>query len=115
MPEVPGRARDQRSRLTSYGFGRQVKRQELDGIARAPRGVNDVSAPAGDVVLSADACYLRQTLERTQLPGGAIYDRKEMLASLDVLRKLQRAGARIFYGHDPEFWAGVPQAPAEIL
>ena len=22
------------------------------------------------------------------------------------------AGARIFYGHDPDFWAGVPQAPA---
>jgi glyoxylase-like metal-dependent hydrolase (beta-lactamase superfamily II) len=74
-----------------------------------------VRLPAGDVVLAADACYMRQTLLQTQLPGGAIHDRDAMLASLDVLRKLQRAGARIFYGHDPEFWAGVPQAPAEIL
>lgn len=73
-----------------------------------------VRLPGGDVVLSADACYLRQTLERSQLPGGVIHDREQMLASLEKLRKLQRAGARIFYGHDPEFWAGVPQAPVEV-
>ena len=73
-----------------------------------------VRLAAGDVVLSADACYLRQTLEQLQLPGGAIHDREQMLASLETLRKLQRKGARIFYGHDPGFWAQVPQAPAEI-
>jgi N-acyl homoserine lactone hydrolase len=73
-----------------------------------------VRLPGGDVVLSADACYLRQTLDQRHLPGGAIHDRDQMLASLEVLRGLQRAGARIFYGHDPEFWAGVPQAPAQI-
>lgn len=73
-----------------------------------------VRLPSGDVVLSADACYLRQTLEQLHLPGGAIHDREQMLASLETLRTLQRAGARIFYGHDPEFWAGVPQAPVQI-
>ena len=73
-----------------------------------------VRLAGGDVVLCADACYLRQTLERMHLPGGAIHDRDQMLASLEVLKKLQGEGARIFYGHDPEFWAGVPQAPAEI-
>ena len=37
-----------------------------------------------------------------------------MLASLRHLRALRDAGARLFYGHDPEFWATVPQAPAEV-
>jgi len=27
---------------------------------------------------------------------------------------LERGGARIFFGHDPEFWQTVPQAPAPI-
>ena len=37
-----------------------------------------------------------------------------MLTSLDRLGALERAGARIFFGHDPEFWRGVPQAAAAI-
>jgi len=37
-----------------------------------------------------------------------------MLASLDRLEALERAGARIFFGHDPEFWQMVPQAPTPI-
>jgi hypothetical protein len=37
-----------------------------------------------------------------------------MLASLDKLANLKAAGARIFFGHDGEFWRGVPQAPAAI-
>ena len=31
-----------------------------------------------------------------------------------LLRKLQRNGARIFYGHNPEFWRQVPQAPIAV-
>jgi N-acyl homoserine lactone hydrolase len=27
---------------------------------------------------------------------------------------LEKGGARIFFGHDPEFWRSVPQAPAAI-
>jgi hypothetical protein len=38
-----------------------------------------------------------------------------MLASLDRLAALERGGARIFVGHDPDFWKSVPQAPAAIL
>ena len=34
---------------------------------------------------------------------------------LEKLRALQARGARIFYGHDPEFWKSVPQAPAPIV
>jgi hypothetical protein len=32
-----------------------------------------------------------------------------------LIRKLQKAGARIIYGHDPEFWSQVPQAPRQFL
>jgi glyoxylase-like metal-dependent hydrolase (beta-lactamase superfamily II) len=72
-----------------------------------------VSLPGGDVVLCADACYLRRTLEDLHLPPFAA-DADEMRGSLARLRALQAAGARLFFGHDPEFWAGVPQAPAEV-
>lgn len=33
----------------------------------------------------------------------------------ESLRALRAAGAQIFFGHDPEFWESVPQAPASIL
>ena len=32
-----------------------------------------------------------------------------MLASLDRLEALQWGGARVFFGHDPEYWRTVPQ------
>jgi len=35
-----------------------------------------------------------------------------MLTSLDRLEALEQSGARIVFGHDPEFWQAVPQAPA---
>jgi hypothetical protein len=35
-------------------------------------------------------------------------------ASVMWLREMQAKGARIFFGHDPEFWKTVPQAPAAI-
>ena len=72
-----------------------------------------VRLDSGDIVLTADACYLRETLTNLHLPH-LVYDRMEMLNSLLLLRKLQKAGARLYYGHDPEFWAQVPQAPREI-
>ena len=72
-----------------------------------------VKLNSGTIVLAADACYLRKTLEDLHLPA-LIFDRAEMLKSLFILRKLQSAGARIFYGHDPAFWNQVPQAPLEI-
>ena len=68
----------------------------------------------GDVVLAADACYLRRTLDDLHLPA-VLHDREAMLRSLDALRALRTRGAQIFYGHDPEFWKTVPQAPARVL
>ena len=66
-----------------------------------------VRLDGGDVVLTADACYLRCTLEARHLPP-LVYDRDQMLASLDRLYALRDAGARLVYGHDPDAWAQVP-------
>jgi glyoxylase-like metal-dependent hydrolase (beta-lactamase superfamily II) len=56
-----------------------------------------------EMVLAADACYFCQTLRERRLPRN-MYDREAMLASLDRLEALERSGAHIFFGHDPEFW-----------
>jgi len=66
-----------------------------------------------EVVLAADACYLRRTLETLHLPP-IVFDRDAMLASLGRLRALRAAGAAIVFGHDPEAWRQVPQAPATL-
>ncbi len=66
-----------------------------------------------EVVLTSDACYLRRTLEELRLPS-VVHDRREMLRSLERLRELRAAGAEIVFGHDPEYWKTVPQAPVPI-
>jgi N-acyl homoserine lactone hydrolase len=43
-----------------------------------------------------------------------MYDREAMLASLDRLEALEKSGARIYFGHDPEFWRCAPQSPAAV-
>ena len=72
-----------------------------------------VRLAGGEVVLAADACYFCRTLRERRLPR-RVHDREAMLASLDRLAALEGSGARIFYGHDPDFWQAVPQAPAQI-
>jgi N-acyl homoserine lactone hydrolase len=72
-----------------------------------------VHLDSGDVLLAADACYLKRTLDDLHPPANA-HDRAQLLATLRGLRELQAGGLRIFYGHDPEFWQSVPQAPAEV-
>jgi glyoxylase-like metal-dependent hydrolase (beta-lactamase superfamily II) len=72
-----------------------------------------VRIPSGDVVLAADACYFCRTLRERRLPQ-RVYDRQAMFDSLDRLARLEAGGARIFFGHDSDFWKGVPQAPAAI-
>ncbi len=66
-----------------------------------------------EIVLTADACYLRRTLEEMHLPR-ILHDADAMRASLRMLRSLRESGIDIFYGHDPEFWETVPQAPLEV-
>jgi glyoxylase-like metal-dependent hydrolase (beta-lactamase superfamily II) len=72
-----------------------------------------VRLDSGGIVLAADACYFCRTLRERRL-SRVVYDREAMVASLDRLAALEAGGARIFFGHDPEFWQTVPQAPAPI-
>ena len=70
-----------------------------------------VKLPGGDVILAADCCYLKRNLdELTTSPTD--HDRAASLETLRRLSDLRGQGVRIFYGHDPEFWRGVPQARA---
>jgi N-acyl homoserine lactone hydrolase len=69
---------------------------------------------SGEVVLAADACYFCRTLRERRLPQ-YVHDREAMLASLDRLGALEGQGARIFFGHDPEFWGRVAQAPTPVV
>ena len=72
-----------------------------------------VKLASGDVVLAADCCYLKQPLDAMHLPKFS-YDAGQMRESLSLLRRLQTGGARIFFGHDPDFWKTVPQAPERV-
>ena len=70
---------------------------------------------AADLVLTADACYTRENMDRDILPT-VVWDEREMSHSLRRLRELRdRQGARTVYGHDPEQWATLPQAPASFM
>lgn len=73
-----------------------------------------VKLAGGDVILTGDACYMRKTLEDLHLPR-ILHDREAMIRTLKTFQQLQRRGARIFYGHDADHWANVPQAPLEVV
>lgn len=67
----------------------------------------------GTFILCGDACYLKDSLEKLHLPG-IIADKEAALAVFRSLRAMQAAGARIMFGHDPDFWASIPQAPVRL-
>ncbi|PZQ60212.1 MAG: MBL fold metallo-hydrolase [Phenylobacterium zucineum] len=67
----------------------------------------------GEFVLCGDACYLKDSLEKLQLPG-VIADKEAALAVFHRLRDMQARGVRIMFGHDPDFWTTVPQAPVRL-
>jgi N-acyl homoserine lactone hydrolase len=67
----------------------------------------------GEFVLCGDACYLKESLEKLHTPG-VIADKEAALAVFHRLREMQARGARIMFGHDPEFWKTVPQAPIRL-
>jgi glyoxylase-like metal-dependent hydrolase (beta-lactamase superfamily II) len=73
-----------------------------------------VRTEKGCVVLTGDACYFCRTLRERRLPR-FVYDREQMLKSLDRLDALERGGATLFFGHDPRFWQDIPQAPVEAF
>ncbi|MCV7419066.1 N-acyl homoserine lactonase family protein [Mycobacterium yunnanensis] len=63
-----------------------------------------VRTPTGDVVLTGDACNLKQSMDEMRLPDHA-HDDALYRQSLQTLRSLRDQGASVFYGHDPVFWA----------
>lgn len=62
----------------------------------------------GDVILTADCCYLRRSLDELRLPSHN-FDRELSQATLRRLQAMQAMGAKIFFGHDGDFWKSVPQ------
>jgi glyoxylase-like metal-dependent hydrolase (beta-lactamase superfamily II) len=67
-----------------------------------------------DLVLTADACYTRENMDRNLLPG-ILWDADEMARSLARLRGLRdREGATVIFGHDPAQWQELPHAPAPL-
>ncbi len=65
---------------------------------------------SGPVLLAADSCYMKRTLDELRLPPFA-HDEAQSLDSLRRLRELRARGVRIFFGHDPEFIAELPGGP----
>jgi glyoxylase-like metal-dependent hydrolase (beta-lactamase superfamily II) len=61
-----------------------------------------------EVVLCGDACYFVRSLARMAPPPQA-FDRALQLAGFAGLRRLEAAGARLIFGHDPEQWPTGPE------
>jgi N-acyl homoserine lactone hydrolase len=62
-----------------------------------------VRLDSGEVVLTADSCYMRKVLEEMVLPPFA-YDYDAMRHVIERFRAMERAGARLIFGHDPSQW-----------
>ena len=67
-----------------------------------------VRTAGGEVVLASDCCNLKRSLDELRLPDHC-HDADQYLATLKGLATMRAGGTRIYYSHDPEFWAGVPQ------
>ncbi len=65
------------------------------------------------LLLTADACYLKRSMDEVKLPR-ILADAAKTEASLRRLREMREGGLETIYGHDPEQWAGLPKAPAAI-
>jgi N-acyl homoserine lactone hydrolase len=67
------------------------------------------------LVFTADACYTRENMDRDILPT-VVWDESEMSHALRRLRDLRdKQGARTVYGHDPEQWQTLAQAPSAFV
>jgi glyoxylase-like metal-dependent hydrolase (beta-lactamase superfamily II) len=65
----------------------------------------------GPVLLTGDACYWHEHLEAERVPG-VVWNPTLAFHSLKRIKTLARlTGARVFPGHDPEFWRSVKQSP----
>ena len=67
-----------------------------------------VLTATGEAVLAGDCCNFRRSLDEMRMPD-QVYNADHYRGSLSKLSDLRRAGAKIFFGHDPDFWVTVPQ------
>jgi len=68
-----------------------------------------------ELVLTADACYTRENMDRDILPT-VLWDPAEMSRSLGALRDWRdRKGATVIYGHDATQWRALQRAPASLI
>ncbi len=66
-------------------------------------------------VLTADACYTQEHLEKTILPTNT-YDAAQMTESMNRLRSLRdRQGVELLFGHDAGQWNEMPHAPHPLI
>jgi len=70
-------------------------------------------AKGGTFVLTSDACYLKENLDKGLIPGtGAAWSPAGLYEGYDKLRFLRDAeGASIFFAHDPEVFKATKKAP----
>jgi glyoxylase-like metal-dependent hydrolase (beta-lactamase superfamily II) len=70
---------------------------------------------AAQFVLTGDACYTREHLEKTILPANT-YDAARMAESMGRLRSLRdREGATLLYGHDAAQWDALPRGKDSLV
>jgi len=70
---------------------------------------------ATQFVLTGDACYTHEHLEKTILPANA-YDAALMAESMGKLRSLRdRQGAVLLYGHDAAQWNTLPRGQNPLV
>lgn len=75
--------------IPSYGHtpGHQSLKVKIDGK---------------EILITADACYLKASLEKMTLPDAMVVnDAEAMLNNFKLFKKLKEKGAFVVYGHDP--------------
>ncbi|MDE3736737.1 N-acyl homoserine lactone hydrolase [Metapseudomonas resinovorans] len=66
-----------------------------------------------EILITADACYLKASLERMTLPDAMVVnDAEAMLNNFRLFKRLEAKGAFVIYGHDPKQSRLLTEGPA---
>ncbi|MFV0644018.1 MAG: N-acyl homoserine lactonase family protein [Sphingomonadaceae bacterium] len=65
-----------------------------------------VKTDGGDLVLTADCCNMKRSLDELRLPDHC-HNADLSLQSLKMLKGMQDKGARVLPSHDPVFWSRI--------
>lgn len=70
----------------------------------------------GEVLITGDCCYMRQTLDEMLLPDPKVVRNPEqMRQTLQLLKKFQDRGAFLIFGHDPGQWKHLNDGPVREI